>query len=178
MNKLETTDTAGQAPELGSGALFALVSRVIAHLDRADYPRDGICHHHGLSYTCENDNVGVAEHEGKLLVMVYRGSAKYERDANGDYVWHGYTATEHEGKADAVAKAVRATISETWNGKEGNDGVSIVLDRPCPEGLLVGIRNYRRMRDVFHPTPSEVDAFQRFSAWANVKGQLRREEKA
>jgi hypothetical protein len=110
--KLESpTDSPGRCP---AAPLFALLSRVISMLGRSDYPRDGICSHHGLNFVCGDDNVGVTEHRGRLLVMIYRGDSRFEKKPTGLTEIVGYSRKEHEAKVHAVAMAAGCAVRETW----------------------------------------------------------------
>lgn len=121
-------------------------------LDDADFPEDSICHHLGVNVRgAETESsIGIMpdpEDRG-ILITFYQGG-------------FGLTAATFERVRAGVAK-FGATVRE-WNGKEGNDGISIVVSRPMPLGFVRALANYRCMKDVLRPTDEDHTRFDAFS---------------
>ena len=139
------------------------LSAFLGHLERDDYPRDGICSHHGTGFEHRDFRIGLSlppsihargSISRHLLITIYAS----------DY-GHGYCARTHRRRAASIAKAISAEIVASWNGRDGNSGVSVVYDRNCPAALATAICNYHGLADVFRPTPTELAAFKAFDDW-------------
>lgn len=128
------------------------VVEMVRRLIRPDYPLNGIVSHFGVFASVRGLSVNVSSHGGLLHVTMYQS------------LYHRPKAI-HRDRANAVATGLLCAIRTTWNGGEGHDGVSVILDRPPPESLIVAQGNYHAQRDVFRPTPAEKAGYLAFREW-------------
>lgn len=145
-----------------TASLAERVSVFLGHLERDDYPRNGICSHHGPHFEHRDHYIGfcmppaihVRGNSWPLLITIYAP-------------WRGFDhcARTHRRRAASIAKAINAKIITTWNGEDGSDGISAIYDRNCPAALALAILNYHGLADVFRPTPTELAAFKAFDDW-------------
>lgn len=150
--------------------LPSFIKSKLALLDRPDFPRNGICHHLGVSYSFNGNTIGFADwNDDALLIMVYMDASRFVRSASGEIEEMGRSKTDHDQIIADVAKGAESNVLQTWNGEEDNQGVSIVLSRKCPEGLLACMKNYREMKNVFNPTEDERNGFNLFNQWIGVE---------
>lgn len=161
MNSTQTTDDNYEA------TLADLIRSKLAALDRDNYPVDGLCSHLGISMKCGDDIIGLSDYKGMLLITMYRGDSKYQKNARGDTEVIGYSKKEHVRKAKIAAVAASSEIHKTWNGYDGSDGISVCLWRSCPASLSVAISNYGRIPNVFKLTDAESQRFKLFKDWLN-----------
>lgn len=148
------------------------ISEMLKHLERDDYPRDGICSHHGVSISHPFLRLSISDHMQKLMVTVY-SERKYSEKRGRTYdkceglpgYWVGYPAALHQMRARSISEALNVPIRERWNGGDGQSGVSLVLDRPCPESLMTAISNYRGMPSPFDLRDEDKHGFGVFKQW-------------
>lgn len=154
------------------GYLAKRVAERVAILDAAPVPDNAICHHLGESFHVASLRVGLClgnRADGKLLVTIYSrkvtvpGHCRHGNKQCG-LTYVGYSEAIHRARANSVAHALGAKIVDQWNGGDGNCGISIVLDRQCPQLLLTGIRNYGRMRNPFELSDADRAGYDAYSA--------------
>jgi hypothetical protein len=125
---------------------------VVRRLERPEFPENGILSHHGVHTNVRGLGISLTNHGSKLQINMYQ--SLFRRPA-----------VLHQARARAVAEALVCGIQETWNGKDGSDGISVVLTRNAPDAILLGIENYRKQKDVFRPTSVEKAGWEAFRAW-------------
>jgi len=128
------------------------VADAVRRLERPGFPPEGVCSNFGVYVNVRGLGINLMT-EGSYLKVVMNQSC-FRRPA-----------ALHQARARAVADALVTGIRQTWNGKDGHDGIAVVLNRNAPEALVVGLTNYQRQRDVFNPTPAEKAAWEAFHAW-------------
>lgn len=129
------------------------VAEVVRRLERPGCPEDGVCSHFGIHTSVRGLGINVMP-EGRYLKVVMQQSS-FRRPAS-----------LHQARARVVANALTTGVRQTWNGMDGHDGIAVVLNRPAPESLLVGIGNYLAMgARIFDRTPKDKDRFKAFTDW-------------
>jgi hypothetical protein len=121
---------------------------MMRRLTRPNHPPNGIVSHFGV----HRGIVSVSSSQGLLQVVMTQ--SLYRRPAS-----------LHRARAEAVAAALTCGIRDTWNGKDGSEGISVVLDRSPPEALVAAQANYCAQRDVFRPTKAEKAGWDAFREW-------------
>lgn len=145
-------------------------------LERADYPRDAICTHHGVGLVagpldvtlCEAPAMGLLG--GRLAVVIDDRRTRMLAEIRGLAVdWReelrGATAARHALRRRIVARALATDVIEHWNGGAGCMTQSLVLARRCPESLRHCIANYRALSDPFRLSDAERARFAAWTAW-------------
>lgn len=126
---------------------------IVLRLERPGFPENGICNHFGPYASVRGLGVHVANHGSRLQVTMYQ--SHFRRPAS-----------LHLARARAVADALVTGIHEYWNGKDGSEGISIVLTRNAPDAILRGIENYHsRGFRTFDRTPDGEVGFAAFKTW-------------
>ena len=118
------------------------LSEFLDELDKTTFPSDGICHHLGKSVELESliKDVGILPRDPTTTLLTFYGSRPFPAQVFEAYI---------EGCATI------APVIDTWNGKEGNSGVSIVIARSMPKGYKDALENYAGLRNVFQWTREE-----------------------
>lgn len=129
-----------------------VVVDAVRRLERPGFPENGICSHLGVHVSVRALGVALMPHGARLKVVM--SQSLFRRPA-----------TVHRARAEAVAAALVTNVQEIYNGKDGHDGVAVVLTRGAPEPLIVGISNYRRMRSPFDLTAEDKAGFAAFRSW-------------
>lgn len=143
------------APDREAKLLLELeetVRSVLNYLDRDDFPRAGICSHLGVWAKCANLSLSFLSRDGQMLINASRST-------------YGATRAMHATRAAAIARGANALAAHTWNGGEGHDSVSVVLNRPTPVSLARACAAYCEVKDVFNNTSEEKARFAEFSTW-------------
>ena len=71
--------------------------------------------------------------EGKIRVTIY---------AHASIAGKYHTEERHQLNKEAVAEHTGMTVAEEWNGKDGQEGISFILDREAPLSLSTAEQNY------------------------------------
>ena len=93
-------------------------------------PENAVCSHFGVSFRWYGKSIGLSDRKGVLLVTVYASEVR------------GYSARTFRRWRSEIRSI--APISTCWNGKPGNNGISIVLARPTPDSLFQAQQRYPR----------------------------------
>lgn len=132
-------------------------------LSRDNYPKDGVCSHHGFGVMVKNDYLELTVLEGKLLLKLYRSKNSFL--PNGTQV--GYSKSQHLKKIKAIQKALKCQVLDKWNDSEKSNGFSLILNCSIPKGLEVAIKNYHQIDNVFSFTKQEEIGYLKFMEWMN-----------
>lgn len=136
------------------------LGKTLAALKAAEFPKNAICHHLGIGVPgVVKPDIGIAPHGRGIVVMLYDRSRQ-----------PGFTAGQFREYRKGIVKYGKAI--ESWNGEDGHDGISIVIDWKPPKGFLRSINNYDAMASPF-PALSLATGFAAFDkAWtAALKNQ-------
>ena len=128
-------------------------TEIAIHLEAlrsARFPRNAICQHHGIHFDadCLTVGISVSERRPGVLVTIYGG------------YYDSFPAQRFDEWREVVSGFGR--IVEEWNGKPGNHGISLVVDREIPSGFLRSIDNYSNLPDVFNLRPQDEAGFAAF----------------
>lgn len=155
------------------GYLAKCVAERVGFLDSIDPPQNAICNHFGDSIVVAGLRIGLSTAPdaaaGKLLITAYSRKvtvAGYCRAGHvePDRTYVGYNRAIHHARANSIATALSSQIIDFWNGENGHNGISIVLDRPCSAILLTGIQSYRRLASPFRLTDADKAGFDSYRA--------------
>lgn len=147
------------------------VAAYVLHLERDDYPQNGICSHFGVSVRHPRLTINLGKREGRLLITMYtrnhysKVAGRSYHQMEGNLYQVGFPRCVHDMRATAVAHSLGAEIVDRWNGEDGHHGVSIVLSRACPDSLHAAIRNYHLMPSPFNLREQDRAGFSAFSGW-------------
>ena len=143
-------------PEEKIEQISKIFKEAVNAIDVDSFPKDGICSHLGINVKGVHPfNLGVCHHGGFLLLTIYCP----------DYytvVWTEYSF--HKLKA-RISEEFSLPVSSHWNGEQGNNGISIVLARDCPDSLMTGIKNYYKLKNVFKLSEEEKQQFRVWREW-------------
>lgn len=148
------------------------VASTIARLERPGYPENGITSHFGVTVPHPSLRVEISPRGRGTLVIMYASHmyAKVFREGcqsdpfNGR-IHLGYQQALHQARAISVAKALNCGILSFWNGEDGHNGISIILDYRCPESLCVAVTNYNKMQSPFKLRAEDEEGFAAFRKW-------------
>ena len=129
--------------------------QIVSFLDTLgaiDFPPGSICQHHGVSVGTEHEvfgQVGIAPYHGETLLM---------------FGYDNYDAFFPQVVFDEVRSGCASigTVTKTWNGQADNYGISVVIDRTPPIGLVRAIERYRSLPDPFSLRPKDKRGFRMF----------------
>lgn len=127
----------------------------VRRLERPGCPSDAVCSHHGVYGRIPAKDMYVQLMNKGQHLQVIISKSLYPRPA-----------ALHAARAEAVATALVTSVRETWNGREGSEGISVVLGRSAPDALLASIANYRNLGfKIFDRSPEITVRFAAFSDW-------------
>lgn len=146
------------------------------NLNRKDFPQHIICSHFGVGRSVGNDYLQMSIHQSNfdkvtetfktqnLLITLYRSQNQFYPDSKQV----GYTQKELDLRKKAIVKALGGKTLDSWNGLEGQNGISLVLDNPVPKSLILAITNYHNLGvRVFDLTKKDETGFSNFEKWVN-----------
>lgn len=132
------------------------LSNFLNALDGDGYPMDGLITHFGTHFYQGMFFVQICNSGTNTLVMIYhRGQ-------------HTFTKRVF----DFIRKEVAfvAPIVTEWNGHPGSSGLSIVIRRPLPTGLMTAITNYYADKRWDKHSPEKTLRYEAYAKWE--KSQL------
>jgi hypothetical protein len=131
----------------------AAVVDVVRRLERPNFPENGIVNHFGPCVSVNGLGINVATRGSHYLVTMYQ-------------TMHYRPAKLHLARAEAVAASLTTSIQDQWNGKDGSEGISIVLSRFASGALQTALENYRKMGfRCFKPSNADKDGYAAFREW-------------
>lgn len=157
MSENETVDTPVPA------APFHDLAQLLEAMAQDPGPDNGVCHHLGIHSTGfllggKRVSVGIMPNTKGTLVTVYFASSLESGSAR---MWSEVRTR--------IAEATQSAVADSWNGEEGNSGISVVIDQPAPTALANAIQRYRSQPSVFNPTPEIQAGYQAFNLWLAKK---------
>lgn len=129
---------------------------MVRRLERPGFPENGTCSHFGVHASMRGlgINVSFASDVGERLKVVMTQSL-FRRPA-----------ALHRARAEAVATALTTVVRHTWNGRDGSEGIVVVLNRKAPDSIVLAIRNYRALGSrIFNKSPADEAGFAAFREW-------------
>lgn len=135
------------SPESMADQIYAVVKAV----ERPGCPEGAGTSHFGLHMGIGTEDIGISNRGPFLQVTIYRSSGagliggRKEPETcptcghTPHYTHPGYPKGVHDKRMRALADRFGVKVREHWNGSNNQDGVSIVLDYPCPPSLLAAI---------------------------------------
>lgn len=132
------------------------IHSAIAAIEAApESPEGAGISHFGLHMTIGTEVVSLSQRGSLLLVTIYRSHGAGLIGGRGEpvtcpacghtkhpptYIHPGYSENVHRKRMDALAKRFKVKVQEHWNGLDGQNGISIVLKRPCPPSLAAALQ--------------------------------------
>jgi hypothetical protein len=127
------------------------VRAVVDAIEKSEAPADAGITHFGLHMTVGTEDVNISSRGQFLQVTVYRicgagligGQPEPTACPTCGHTKHpsrpvhpGYSKGVHDKRMRALADAFGVKVQEHWNGEDNHDGISVVLQRPCPPSLM------------------------------------------
>lgn len=148
--------------------------QLVAALDAVETPADGICQHHGIYFSWRGLSVRLLHYQKNTLLVIERPLSRCGwKEAHGRARIVGLRGRTFRRLADCFALAAGAKITTSWNGKDGSESGSFVLDWPYDAAtrkemrwpwLVEAISNYHHVGDCFKFTDDETARWDRFHA--------------
>jgi hypothetical protein len=135
-------------------AIAAKIYAVVKAVEQPGCPEDAGTGHFGLHMGIGTENIGISNRGRFLQVTIYRSSGAGLIGGQREpvtcptcghtkhppiYTHPGYPRGVHDKRMRALADKFGVKVREHWNGLNNHDGISIVLNYPCPPSLLAAI---------------------------------------
>jgi hypothetical protein len=140
-----------------------VVADMVLRLERPEFPENGIVNHFGPYANINGLSVHLTNKDARLQATLYQDRV-------------GRPAALHRARADAVARALTTSVLDTWHGVDGQCGISVVFRRNAPEGLVIALANYRKMKNVFCPSQADKAGYTAFEAWYQADTEVEKKE--